>query len=224
MFPKKSRSSILGLAALLAAVSAAGTFSTYRFIQAGRWLPPVPETVNLWEAAVSPIDPVVLSMLGNPRAVGRTYRHPLGDTVEFSLVTAGMFENYHDPTVCVGGGDFRMTAVRNVALASDSGAGKARAMVFRHRQQENVRIVMYYWQQNRDGSTDTEARMGNFRDIVARFKTGFGSVVQGHQTVLVRIFTYFDDRRDPDGRHAQSTVHEISQAVYQHLRQEGSRR
>ena len=76
--------------------------------------------------------------------------------------------------------------------------------------------MMYYWQQNRDGSTSSEARMGNYRDIGARLQTGYGAVVGGHQTVLVRIYTQIM----PDDTHAiqaQKNVQEISRAVYRSL-------
>ena len=212
-----TRTKVLRLSALVAAVSLVGSFCTYRLVCAGGWLPEVPTVIGLWEATDSPVAASVLAILGNPQALGRTYRNPFGDQVEFSLVTAGMFENYHDPTVCVGGGDFETTAVRIVPLSAQGRTGVARAMIFRHRKQEDVRILMYYWQQNRDGSTDYEARMGNFRDLFARFKTGFGSVVLGHQTVLVRIYSLYRQKDDPDGAHAQHIVHEIAQAQFRNL-------
>jgi len=45
-----------------------------------------------------------------------------------------------------------------------------RAMVFKRLDPKfgEIRILMYYWQQNRRGGTATEARMGNYRDLSAR--------------------------------------------------------
>ncbi|MFM7321199.1 MAG: exosortase-associated EpsI family protein [Armatimonadota bacterium] len=214
---------ILGIAAVFVGVSLAGTFATLRMVRAGGWLPDVPEVIGYFEGTVVPPNAAVLAQLGNPRSTGRTYRHPLGDMVELSVVTAGMFENYHDPTICVGGGDYRMTGVGTVALGDGEAAPRARAMVFRHRRDSNLRILMYYWQQNRDGTTDTEARMGNLRDIAARLRTGYGAVFLGHQTVLVRVFTVYRAERDPSAEHAQRVVDEISRAVQRKLLTEGSK-
>jgi len=213
---------VLALAAGVAAVSLAGAFSTLRMVRAGGWLPSVPEGIGYWESTVVPPDSAVLSQLGNPRSIGRTYRHPLGDTVEMSVVTAGMFENYHDPTICVGGGDYRLTAVEKVAISEGNAPARARAMIFRNRRDPNLRILMYYWQQNRDGGTDTEARMGNLRDIAARLRTGYGAVVLGHQTVLVRVFSLYRAERDPKARHAQRIVDEVARAVHKQLLAEGA--
>jgi len=214
---------VWGLVLGFVLVSFAGAFATLRMIRAGGWLPAVPEAINLFESTVVPPNTEVLAQLGYPRSVGRIYRHVLGDTVELSVVTAGMFENYHDPTVCVGGGDYRLTAVGTAFLADGADAQRARSMVFRNRRDSNMRILMYYWQQNRDGTTDTEARMGNLRDIVARLRTGYGAVVSGHQTVLVRVFTVYRAERDPLAEHAQRTVDEVSRAVHRRLMTEGGR-
>ena len=198
--------------------AAAGSFATMRMVRAGNWLPTVPESVGYWESQVVPPDPIILKMLGKPRMIGRTYRNPFGDRVEFSLVTAGMFENYHDPTICVGGGAYRLTGTRELPFSGDKGPNRARAMLFRHRKDPNQRIILWYWQQFRDGSTDTESRMGNFRDFPARLRTGYGAVVLGKQTVLARVFTPFDIRTDADGSMAQDRVRTIASAVYSHLR------
>ncbi len=211
----RRRLAIGSLAVLVVAMF--GTWSTTRLVAAGSWLPSVPETIGEWEGTVVPADVETLRVLGNPRMVGRTYRNPFNDRVEFSLVTAGMFENYHDPTVCVGGGDYRLTATRTVPIGV--GDAEARAMVFRHRRTPDHRIVMWYWQQFQDGSTDTESRMGNFRDFTARLRTGYSSIVEGKKTVIVRIFAPCDIRRDSDAGLAQFQVSQIAQAVHRHLRE-----
>lgn len=206
----------IGVTALL------GGFSSYQFTHSGSWLPGLPPQIGLWEAIETPVPSATLALLGNPQAAGFEYVNPLGDRVQVSLVAAGPFENYHDPTVCVGGpaAAFTLTAKRNVRLDATSKA-EARAMVFQNRRNKKLRIIMYYWQQNRDGSTSTAARMGNYRDIQARFETGFGAVVLGHQTVLLRIYAPFLEDQDPKGVHTQNSVHEISQAIHRALLESG---
>lgn len=216
--PRSSRRRLVAASTMVLVVGLGGIWSTTRLLAAGTWLPTVPESIAEWDGTVVPSDPAVLDILGNPRMVGRTFRNAFGDRVEFSLVTAGMFENYHDPTVCVGGGDYRMTGSREVPLGELGADNRARAMVFRHRRNPDHRILMWYWQQFEDGSTDTESRMGNFRDLRARLRTGFGAIVLGRRTVLVRVFAPFDVRRDPDAWLVQSQVREIADAVHRHLK------
>lgn len=195
-----------------------GAFVSYRFARAGDWLPRVPDRIGVWEATDTPIPPTILRMLGDPKALGREYHNPLGETVYVSLVSAGQFENYHDPTVCVPGSGFSMTALKLIPLDKE-GKAKARAMVFRRGEQ---RIVMYYWNQSRDGHTDMEARQSTYRDLLARLRTGFGSVVLGRQTCIVRVYTGVG-RIDPLGAQAQRNVEELAQAVHAALKAEGRR-
>jgi hypothetical protein len=211
------------IAALVGVTALLGSFSSYRFTRAGAWLPAVPNAIDgAWDAVETPVDPGVLSALGNPQALAREYQNPFGDRVFCSLVAAGPFENYHDPTVCVGGAAAAFTnTAKKIVTIDGPGRGEARAMIFQSRRNPNLRIVMYYWQQNRDGSTSTEARMGNYRDIRARLQTGFGAVVRGNQTVLVRIYIPFLESEDPHGLHSQRAVHTISQAIYRSLLESG---
>uniref|UniRef100_UPI0037528414 hypothetical protein n=1 Tax=Armatimonas sp. TaxID=1872638 RepID=UPI0037528414 len=82
-------------------------------------------------------------------------------------------------------------------------------------------IIMYYWQQSRDGATTCEPMMGNFRDLPARLRTGYGAVILGRQSVLLRIYTAYNETDDSVGLSAQRGVHEISRAYYRALLKEG---
>ena len=214
------------LAALVGSTALFGTFAGYRFYQAGQWLPPLPEKVGVWEMTEAPLAPSTLELLGNPKATGSDYSSPFGETVQASLVAAGPFENYHDPTVCITGGGFQLTSKKTFPIDGPHSA-QVRAMIFKN---GGTRILMYYWQQNRDGSSSSEPRMGNYRDILARLQTGYGAVIDGHQTVLVRIYTFIppDDKdksvpsEDKLGVQAQKNVNEIATSIY-HSLQKNSR-
>lgn len=209
------------LSLFIGITGALGTFSTYRFQAAGGWLPTLPSAIQNWELVRTPISQDVLALLGNPRGDGIECRSNFGDGVICNIVTAGPFENYHDPTVCVGGtGVWELTAKQNIPL-DGPGSAEARAMIFRKIGDPKVRLVLYYWQQSRDGYTTSEPMMGNFRDMSGRLRTGFGSVVLGRQNVIVRAYTGYQEDDDPEGLHAQRGVHEISREVYRHLRKEG---
>jgi hypothetical protein len=202
----------------IAATALIGGFASYRFTNAGEWLPAPPSQIGGWTAEEESVPPEILGLLGNPKALAFNYRTPFSERVQVSMVAAGPFENYHDPTVCVGEGAFRLTASRTFPL-DGPGSGKVRAMIFKHRAQSRIRIIMYYWQQNRDGSTDYEPRMGNYRDMAARFETGWSVVARGRQTIILRNYMMFDDEDDPLGVHAQQAVHEVSKAIYRALKE-----
>lgn len=207
----------------LAIIALAGTFAAYRFRNAGLWLPPLPDSVGNWKASDTPILPTTLAMLGNPMANGHEYRNGYGEIVYSSSVCAGPFENYHDPTVCVPGNGFYLTAKKTIPMGI--GNWKVRAMIFKRTSSTagDIRILMYYWTQTRKGDTATEARMGNFRDIAARFQTGYSAVIKGDQNVILRIYTIIPPT-DEEGRQAQHNLNEICRETYKNLLADGAKK
>ena len=209
------------LGIVLGLVVALGSYASASFKNAGEWMPPIPNSIGIWEGVDTPIPRDVLEKLGGPQGEAREYHNPFGEAVSASVITAGAFENYHDPTVCVTGGGFALTGKKIFPL-DGPGSGNVRAMIFRNDSTPygTVRIVMYYWQQNRDGTTATEAVMGNYRDTTSRFKTGYGAIVKRNQTVLMRVYAVVAPD-DVDGQQAQRNVGEISRVLYQSLKKNG---
>jgi hypothetical protein len=214
---------LAGMGLVTALLAFAGSFATIRFIHAGRWVPPPPDDVGNWTAIDTPLDPTVMAGLGNPASTGREYRNPFGEVVYYTAVSAGPFENYHDPTVCVGNNGFTLTAKREFLMPGSGGpaAGGAhvRAMVFKR---GDLRILMYYWTQSRQGVTATDAVMGNYKDMAARFQTGYSSVIRGDQNVIIRNYAVIPPD-DPDGVQTQHNLDEICRATYDALRADGKK-
>ena len=205
----------------LAVIALVGSFATYRFRHAGQWLPPLPDEVSNWKASDTPISKETLSILGYPMARGHEYTNPFGEVVYSTLVCAGPFENYHDPTVCVAGNGFALTAKQTLPM--DLRDWKVRAMIFkRSTPQGDLRIMMYYWTQTRRGQTATAAQMGTFRDVLARMQTGYSAVVKGDQNVILRIYTIVQPD-DPNGVQAQRNLNEVCRATYKTLYADGQK-
>lgn len=223
LFINKRRYALASQVAIpLAIIALAGTFSTYRFRNAGMWLPPLPDNVGNWRAVDTPISKGTLALLGFPMARGHEYQNQFGEVVYSTAVCAGPFENYHDPTVCVAGNGFDLTAKKTLPMGI--GKWKVRAMIFKKQTPEgDMRIMMYYWTQTRRGNTDTEARMGNFRDMAARLETGYSSVVRGEQNVIMRIYTVIPPD-DVDGKQSQRNLNEICISTYKLMLEDGARR
>jgi hypothetical protein len=210
---------------MIAGAAGLGLLSAVRLDYAGKWVPRLRPTFGQWDITEQPVEPTVYSTLHFPTQIySRSYRNPMGEEVNASLVTAGPFENYHDPTVCVGGegGAFIRTAQKAVSL-DPAGKVKARAFIFQHRQDAKWRILMYYWQQNRDGATSYEPRMGTYQDIRARLETGAGAIIKGDQTCIIRIFGIFHEDADPLGTQTQRNINEVSLHFYNTLRAEGKK-
>jgi len=206
----------------LATIALLGSVAAYRFRYAGQWLPQLPDAIGNWKVIDTPISANSLSILGNPMATGHEYDNAFGEVVYSTAVCAGPFENYHDPTVCVPGNGFALTAKKTIPMGI--GNWKVRAMIFKRTGTDrDIRIMMYYWTQTRLGHTTTEAQMGNFRDIAARFQTGISSVVHGEQNVIVRIYTILPPN-DTNGVQSQRNLNEISRETYKQLLQEGAKR
>ena len=206
---------LLRLAAIIFVTACVGLFTTYRFERAGQWLPEVPARVGeAWTAYDTPLPDETLKILGNPKALGREYRSPFGEVVGVSVIAAGSFDTYHDPTVCNTGSGSVLTA-QKVRPIDGPDSPDLRAMVFRR---GDARIVLHYWIQNRDATTATEARMGTYRDLRARLQTGLGALIKGNQSCLVRVYTVVppDDER---GAQTRRNLDEVSRAVYHALRE-----
>ncbi len=205
------------LATIVGVTAALSLFSQKRLEIAGSWFPTLPSTIAHWEGTIQPVSQGVLALLGFPQAATMEYSNGTNNTVTATLVTAGPFENFHDPTVCVGGsGIWKFTAQKEFLL-DGAGTAPVRAMIFRRSDRPNFRIIMYYWQQGRDGFTTCEPMMGNFRDLPARLRTGYGAVVLGRKSVILRIYEAYDENEDIKGISAQRSVHTISQEIYREL-------
>jgi hypothetical protein len=212
--PASLNRALLQIGIIIAITAFMGAFVSSRFKRAGSWLPDnIPNKIGYWEGADAPVPRAVLWMLKFPQAVGRKYSSPFGEQVEASVITAGEFENFHDPTVCVPSNGFVLTAKKIFNLNGCN----IRAMVFKR---GGMRMLMYYWQQTRNGQTDTAARMGNYRDFNARLQSAYGAVFLGQQTVLCRVYTMILPT-DPKGVQAQRNVEEVSQALYRALKEDG---
>ncbi len=215
-------SPFLQIGALLATAAFLGSFASTRIRRAGEWLPTVPDKIGNWDAIDTPLPTETLLTLGAPQALGREYNDLFQEPVRLSVICAGSFTSYHDPTVCVSTNGFILTSVKLFRIDGPE-SGVVRAMIFKKEDPTygTIRMLMYYWQQNRDGSTTTDAVMGSYRDMASRFKTGYGDVVQGHQVCLVRIYAPIDPA-DIDGAQTQRNVDEIAKGVYRALKKSGT--
>ena len=193
-------------------------FINYRMNHAGQWLPPLPYNLSEggWKGTDAPLSRTVLYMLGDPKAEGRLYTNPFGEWISASVIAADSFDAYHEPTICSTNYGFYLKAETRPLIA---GPGTpVRAMMLRN-ERANMRIILYYWVQHENGTTDTERLISNYRDIIARFGTGRG-LIMGRQSCLVRVFTVVQPG-DVNGVQAHRNVKQIAERLYHTLNGNG---
>lgn len=191
--------------------------TSYRMAAASTWLPALPSNLMGMTLQAHPVDQSTLMMLGNPRGSAGAYSAGSARPVEVTMVTGGMFENYHDPTACVGQGQFETMSTETVDIADGSEKAVVRRLTFRHRVNPDIRMVMYYWQQRKSGSIDYRARMGNFRDMPARVEHGWSTLLNHDPTVIVRTYVLFDGRSNESDEDMRLKA--ISSGIVAQLRQ-----
>ena len=188
----------------------------YRMAAASTWLPPMPSALEGMTLQAHPVDENTLIMLGNPRGTAGAYQVGDARPIEVTMVTGGMFENYHDPTACVGQGQFETIGIDTVDIADGQEKAVVRRLAFHHRVNPDIRMVMYYWQQRKSGSIDFRARMGNFRDMPARVEHGWSTLLNHDPTVIVRTYVLFDGRSNETDEEARLKA--ISAGIVSQLR------
>lgn len=191
--------------------------TSYRMAAASTWLPEMPVTLDGLVLQSHPVDQNTLIMLGNPRGTAGAYGNKDTRPIEVTMVTGGMFENYHDPTACVGQGQFETIGIDTVDVADGQEKAIVRRLSFKHRLNPAIRMVMYYWQQRKSGSIDYRARMGNFRDMPARVEHGWSTLLNHDPTVIVRTYVLFDERSTEAEEEAR--LKSISAGIVTKLRQ-----
>ena len=125
--------------------------TSYRMAAASTWLPAMPISLDGMTLQPHAVDQNTLIMLGNPRGTAGAYAVSGSRPIEVTMVTGGMFENYHDPTACVGQGQFETLGINTVDIAAGQEKAIVRRLAFRHRENPDIRMVMYYWQQRKSG-------------------------------------------------------------------------
>ena len=164
--------------------------SSWRMAQSKLWLPSLPEKIDGRSASLHEVANTTLALLGSPQGRSATYSNGKGMDVEVSMVTGAMFENYHDPTACVGKGEFDLVDSRAV----DIGSGMdVRRLSFVHRLNPALKMIMYYWQQRESGTLDYRSRMGYFKDFIARVDFGWCSLVYDDPTIILRTYCLYED-------------------------------
>jgi hypothetical protein len=179
-----------------------------------KWLPPLAAKIGFWTGEEAPLRDLDLAALGRPAVLSRDYTNPFGETVHVVLISANSIEAYHDPTVCSVGAGYTTTAERTVTPIDT--VLKIRAAVL---QSEEHRAMLYYWCQNRDGTSLTEGTVnGDLWQRISPKGFAYQRLFKGGVACIVQISAIVQEG-DPYGAQARRNMTEfvrfINQAVCQ---------
>jgi hypothetical protein len=207
----RSLTILFGLTALIVALV------TIRLGQRGQWLPEMPGDIGAWSAADMPLTRSSLQLLGMPPSRGRRYSNLFGEKTEAHVIATATFEAYTEPKIVMAGYGYALTAEKRLPLFDKYGG--VRALVLRN-DNEGSRILMYYWIQYTDGTTQTRGSLRSYSDLFPRFRLGVNAVMDPKQSVIVRAYTQVHPA-DRDGLQARRNMNEIARAIHQELLKQG---
>ena len=211
--PLRLLSVILTLAAILV------LFIGYRLSQRGQWLPDSPEMIGPWVVSEKPLSSVALQQIGRPRTKGRVYENPFEEKVDVHLISASDYQSYLDPQFAMGSYEFAVTAEKRYPLFGAT--GPVRALIFRNARNQQ-RFLMYYWIQNRDGSTNARDSLRSDRDFLPRLRLGLNATLTGNERCIVRVFTPLSPS-DISGTQARRNLNEVCIGMHDFWQKGGER-
>jgi len=206
------------LCVILSITAMIGIVSGTRMQKRGQWLPEVPNEKGSWTGVDVPLESMTVKTLGNPKTLGRQYIDPFEETVDAHVIAAESFDSYHEPAMCMSGYGYTLTA----QLFPDvfGGGNRARAMVLKH-EDSGIRVLMLYWVQFEDGTTTGIGNLHATADLSQRLMTGWNTVTNGKQCVIVRVYTRVPPG-DTNGAQARRNLYEVSRGLYEGIKKDGA--
>ena len=205
------------VSALFAVTAALTIFIGIRADHQGQWLPSVPDSIDqIWTAIDMPIDHLTLARLGHPRALGRQYGNLFQEHVGVNVIAAASIDAFHEPTICMAGYGYSLTAQKYIPLFGPD--KPIRAMILRS-DTTGQRILLYYWVQDQFGKTTTQSSFRAYQEYGYRLRHGLNATINGRQSCIVRVYTAIRPA-DLLGRQARRNLDTVSHALYEALRRD----
>jgi hypothetical protein len=205
------------LSILLSATAVCVVLLTIRLAAHDIWFPKVPTTIGDWTATEVPIPQATLAELGAPPADGYRYTNPFSERVECHVIATATYAAYHEPLICMAGYGFSRTAEQNVPLFGPNKG--VRAMILKSDSDGN-RLLMYYWIQNRDGTTLNGENVSLHRDLWSRITVSLSKVIWAQPSCIVRAYIQIHPA-DRLGLQARRNLNEVCLALHSALTKEG---
>lgn len=175
------------------------------------WMPSPPLAAYGYRVTEQPVIQGYLNQIGNPAATMYAFTKPKNPIFILTIVSGAHVDAFHDPTVCVTQRDYQFTRImpsrRNVQV---------RRMLFTSATNPKNRMIMDYWEQDKKGRIETNAKMGRIRNIPARIIKGLKQLEAESATVINRLHT--ECWNDASLSTAEREMDLLSQNIQQNLK------
>jgi hypothetical protein len=184
--PLQSQTGTFDYAVLAAAIMFIATcvcgYRQHQQLQAqSAWMPIAPLQIGRYKTRLVDVDAAFLALVGKPKAKLYEYKAPGASDIVMTVVNGAHLDAYHDPTICMAQGDF----VYKGQLKAPPGL-LVRRLEFASQSRPSHRLILDYWEQDRDGGIETAAKMGRLKHLPNRILKGLGQLNATPPVVIIR--------------------------------------
>ena len=182
-------------AALFAALLSIGVLTSgslqHRQVQAqSTWMPIAPLQIGQYKTRLVDVDAEFLALVGKPKAKLYDYKSAGKANIVMTVVNGAHLDAYHDPTICMAQGDF----VYKGQLSTPPGLS-VRRLEFASQSRPSQRLILDYWEQDKDGGIETAAKMGRLKHLPNRILKGLRQLAGTPPVVIIRAQVECDGRK-----------------------------
>ena len=182
-------------AALFAALLSIGVLTSgslqHRQVQAqSTWMPIAPLQIGQYKTRLVDVNAEFLALVGKPLAKLYEYKAPRNPNIVMTVVNGAHLDAYHDPTICMAQGDF----VYRGQLSTPPGLS-VRRLEFASQSRPSQRLILDYWEQDKDGGIETAAKMGRLKHLPNRILKGLRQLAGTPPVVIIRAQVECDGRK-----------------------------
>ena len=182
-------------AALFAALLSIGVLTSgslqHRQVQAqSTWMPIAPLQIGQYKTRLVDVDAEFLALVGKPKAKLYDYKYAGAANIVMTVVNGAHLDAYHDPTICMAQGDF----VYRGQLSTPPGLS-VRRLEFASQSRPSHRLILDYWEQDKDGGIETAAKMGRLKHLPNRILKGLRQLNRTPPVVIIRAQVECDGRK-----------------------------
>lgn len=184
--PLQSHTGTFDYAVLAAAIMFIATcvcgYRQHQQVQAqSAWMPIAPLQIGRYKTQLVDVDAAFLALVGKPKAKLYEYKSPGASDIVMTVVNGAHLDAYHDPTICMAQGDF----VYKGLLTPPPGL-LVRRLEFASQSRPSHRLILDYWEQDRDGGIETAAKMGRLKHLPNMILKGLGQLSATPPVVIIR--------------------------------------
>lgn len=203
------RRQCLQAGSVLAVATIACLALIFRLGQTGNWLPDCPVSIGPWEAVTIPLGDETRNILGNPPLESLDYRNPLEDRVTVQVLIPRTFDAYREPPEMTQ--YFSVSAQRILPLFGPD--KPVRAWIWKGRNSDKTKAMMFCWIQERSGNTRLFGLRGTQQSFLERLQISRDALLNNQDRCIIRLYTIIHTT-DKTGAQARRNLEEVARGIY----------